>query len=734
MKRLIILVVAALLSLPALAQQATVRGIVKEKVTGERVVGATVSVKGTTLGTATNTLGEFEIQKVKIGSCKLVVSYTGMKRYSQQVTVSPDGASVVVEMEESVSSLDEVVVTGTGTHHSLKNAPVQTEVISSKTIEKVAPRSFEEMASSISPSFDFSPGSMGSFMKLNGLGNDFIVLMVDGKRVYGDVGGLNDLNRISPDNIEKVEIVKGASSALYGSDAIAGVINIITKKSKNALTFENTTRQGEYGDFQQANTIDLNMGKLSATTQYARKQANGYQLSPFEVIAKTGALKPTSAMAVNKFFDNTVSQRLGYTVTPNLKVYAQGSWYEKDYIVPKAYRDYGYYYKDVSGSAGATYKLNGRCTISMDAATDAYYYYNHYSKNVVDAKTKQVTFTEGQKTLNTKQVRNEYNLKSVTAIGQHHLLNAGVDFVDEYISSPGRFKSGDADAYTVGLYAQDEYTPVKNLSIVAGGRFVNHKEFGSRLTPKISALYQLGSFNIRASYGQGFKAPTLKELFFNYDKSGTLYLGNEALQPQLSDYYSTSLEYNKGNVSVSVTGYRNDLRNLIDYGPDQTPTAEQTKHGIVKVKVHQNISEARTQGVDFLVNAYLGYGFTVGGGYSLTDAKNITSNTRLEGVAKSYATVMTGYSYKAKWYVLNATINGRLQDEKFYTKGDARGYNIWKLTTTHTFKVASGLSIQAIAGVDNLFDYIDDAPYGMSYGTLSPGRTIFGGLNFKITR
>ena len=84
-------------------------------------------------------------------------------------------------------------------------------------------------------------------MQLNGLGNDYILILVDGKRIHGDVGGQNDLNLIDPHNIEKIEIVKGASSALYGSDAIAGVINVITKKHNEGLLAENSTRVGSYG-------------------------------------------------------------------------------------------------------------------------------------------------------------------------------------------------------------------------------------------------------------------------------------------------------------------------------------------------------------------------------------------------------------------------------------------------------------------------------------------------------
>ena len=111
-------------------------------------------------------------------------------------------------------SLQEVVVTGTGTQHLLKDAPVQTEVITQKMLRNYAGRSIEDILSGLTASFAFSEDDMGSQMQLNGLGNSYILVLVDGKRIHGDVGGQNDLSFIDPQNIEKIEIVKGASSAL----------------------------------------------------------------------------------------------------------------------------------------------------------------------------------------------------------------------------------------------------------------------------------------------------------------------------------------------------------------------------------------------------------------------------------------------------------------------------------------------------------------------------------------
>ena len=137
--------------------------------------------------------------------------------------------------QEMNDSLPEVVVTGTGTQHLLRTAPVQTEVISGRQLRQYGGRSLEDILSGLSASFAFNEGDMGSQMQMNGLGNNYILVLVDGKRLHGDVGGENDLSLIDPHNIEKIEIVKGAASALYGSDAIAGVVNIITKKHNEGL-------------------------------------------------------------------------------------------------------------------------------------------------------------------------------------------------------------------------------------------------------------------------------------------------------------------------------------------------------------------------------------------------------------------------------------------------------------------------------------------------------------------
>ena len=158
-------------------------------------------------------------------------------------------------------TLQEVVVTATGTGHLLKDVPVQTEVISRKMIESYGAKSIEEILGGLTASFSFNEGDMGSQTQLNGLGNNYILILIDGKRIHGDNGGENDLGLIDPHNIERIEIVKGAQSALYGSDAMAGVINIITKKhDTEGLLLENKTRYGRFNDIRQHNGVGVRFG------------------------------------------------------------------------------------------------------------------------------------------------------------------------------------------------------------------------------------------------------------------------------------------------------------------------------------------------------------------------------------------------------------------------------------------------------------------------------------------
>lgn len=705
------------------AQSVNFHGTVTEKGSGDPVAGANVYFTGTTLGTVTRSDGRFEIRHVNPGNYELIISCINFHRVKETVTISSSSADYQGVLVPSKSTLGEVVVTGTGTPHHLKSAPVQTELIDSKLISQIAASNFTDLMTGISPSFDFTPGTMGSFMQLNGLGNDYILVLIDGKRVYGDIGGQSDLNRISPDAIERIEVVKGASSALYGSEAIAGVINVITKKSDQTIHVNNNSRFGENGEWVQHNNLNLNFGRFTSSTSFDHKETDGWQLSRYEL--DDDELIETDARAQDSYSDYTFDQKLSYSPTRKLNLYVQGAKFKHDLKKPLTVSNYGYYYDDFSYAAGAKYLLNKTDYIQADWNSDRFKYYYKYNQDYSD-------FTAGEKEKQTEQLRESFNLKGVFRLGKAQLLTAGGEYVNEELESPGRLTGEKADAYTLAVYAQDEISILKQLSLAAGLRYVDHEEFGNALTPKISVLYKLHDLNFRGTYARGFKAPTMKELYYHYEKRGYLYLGNPDLDPQTSNYYAASVEYIVQGLSFSLTAYQNDVDDLIDYQTIET-SDEDAANGIKTTKQHFNISEASTKGIDFLFNATLGAGFTIGGGYSYVDAKNETDDIRLENVARNYGNVRLGYQHQWNKYQLNASLSARFQDEKFYDDGDADGYNLWKLTTIHRFTPKGAFTFEATAGIDNLFDYTDDRPYGVHYGTLNPGRTFFAGLNIGFS-
>ena len=713
------------LSIMAEGQNTVIKGKIIRKNDQENLPGVNVYFADTTIGSASNNNGEFKFSTKNTGTYDLIVSYSGYKRIRETVSIHEGENTFYFEMEESENTLGEVVITGTGTPHHLKKAPVPTEIISKKTIESVGATDFNTLMMSLSPSFDFNPGTMGAMMTLNGLSNDFILVLINGKRLYGDMGGNTDLNRINPDNIERIEIVKGASSLLYGTDAIAGVVNIITKKSNQKLNINNSSRIRKYGTWQQNNSLDLNFGKFSSNTSFSKKKTDGWQLSKYELDGDQ--LVETEAQAQIEYEDYTLNQRFGYNITKKLSVYAEGSYYEKDMYRPQSVGKYGYYFEDKTYGSGAKYLLNNKDFISIDYHNDRYKYYYRYNQEYKD-------YLAGDKSINNDQCLSNINLKYVNHISKNNQLTLGADYInEEYISD--RVLNGKADVTTYALYAQEELKFFDKLDIVAGARMVKHEEFGSTFTPKVSALYRISNINLRGTYGFGYKAPTLKELYYTYEKGSKLYLGNTDLDPQKSEYLSFGIEYNTQRTSISLTAYRNNVDDLIDYKEVEL-TDEDIANGISIKKQHFNFEETRSQGIDLLFNTRLGAGFNLGGGYSYVNAKDLTNDDRLPGVAENYGNIHLDYNHSWSKYNLVASLTGRFQDEKYYndSRGNAKAYELVNFTTKHKFTCVKNFVFELTAGIDNIFDYVDDSPYGSHYATLSPGRTYFAGLLINFSK
>ena len=225
-----------------------------------------------------------------------------------------------------------------------------------------------------------------------------------------------------------------------------------------------------------------------------------------------------------------------------------------------------------------------------------------------------------------------------------------------------------------------------------------------------------------------------------------LYMGNEHLKPQTSDYYSVGGEYSWKGFVLNVTGYINNVKDMITLVnvPNYTAPAEyQTQYELKRTRQYKNLETAKTKGVDVSLR-FAHKEWTAGVGYSYldTDANLYDSDhdkmkkVTIDGMAhhKGNAYVTWGHRF-SDYYRLGAGIYGRMSSKRYYqSDGNGKGYQIWRLTTSHDFGKSDKTSYRLEAGVDNIFNYVDRTPHGLHLGTTTPGTTVYAQLTIRFSQ
>lgn len=280
--------------------------------------------------------------------------------------------------------------------------------------------------------------------------------------------------------------------------------------------------------------------------------------------------------------------------------------------------------------------------------------------------------------------------------------------------------------------------------MTGGLRYVYHKAFGSRVTPRLSMMYMAGDMTLRATYSRGFKVPTVKELYQNYITSimGPLkaYYGNDKLKPQTSNYVSVGVEYRVDRLRTNATGYYNSVSDMIAL--TVVPTSAEDKFlEVEETMKYNNLAHGRSFGVDATVTwdvlpslvAELGYSYNNARAQYTDDPKdpNYMHYMPMNGTSLHSATCRLTWSRRD----LSISLYGRGQSTKYYiTNGNGAGYTLWRINVYDRIVQTSGWTLDVNAGIDNIFDYVDRTPYGRNRGTTTPGRTLFVSLNLKYQR
>ena len=215
----------------------------------------------------------------KLVTTLLVALLSGSAAFGQIHQMERRDTSVVARSY----NLNPVVVTGSGHHQRLKSTATPVHVLSSQEIREQGITTFDQALTRMLPQVSMAPNSMGTFLRLNGLGNKYILILINGQKLSGDISNNVDLNRISMSRVKRIEILDGAASSLYGSDAIGGVINIITDQPTSSLvSVTSDTRISGHGVLTQGVNVDVFKNGFGSYTTFTHDRADSYQNNTLE--------------------------------------------------------------------------------------------------------------------------------------------------------------------------------------------------------------------------------------------------------------------------------------------------------------------------------------------------------------------------------------------------------------------------------------------------------------------
>lgn len=685
-----------------------------------------------------------------------------MKKNILAVIAVLSSANIVAQTvsQEQIHTLNPVVITGTGTHHRANTSPVAVQVITAKQLRDTHATTLQDALSRLTTTVTTHTSGMGTFVNFNGISDDYIVILENGKRVSGD----DRWARLNMARVKRIEIFSGAASALYGSDAIAGVINIITDDSREGVSASASTKVMNHGRMDNDVNVDASAGQFSSHTSYSYHTSDSWQVNNYQEFDEDGTsvLKLTGRPMQTGFTSHNLAERLEWQFNQQWSMYLRGSYYDNETArpqsaqyftqgkkqadgtypyTPKAAYTYDLHHKSYTYGGGARWSPNRRTFIYLDVYSDNYQSdYDYWQTATKEA------YSETRK-------RTHYvneTLRGVFRLASWNKLTGGTELVQESLDSQSDNIDGEHTA-TYNLFAQDEVKILPGLEGVAGVRYTYNDNFGSAVTPNAGLFYHIAGFRIRASYAAGYRQPSLSQLYAtDQAKTASRYtLYNIGLKPEKNHFWTANVEYGNSWMSVGVTGFINNIRDMINYrtmsdaeiaaDPMLTTLSADWK----TIRQRDNIDKATLRGFSAQVKLLLPCGFTLGGGYTFTDAdaetqsfdkKTQTYSTEKTPVDKSVrhvGNVQATWEHIWRNYHLNIAVNGHLQGERYSsTYGYASGYGMWDFHTTHTIRLRN-CTIEPGIGLDNVFNKRDTSYWNSNYSTINPGRSLY--ASFRMT-
>lgn len=684
---------------------------------GAPLAGATVQILHAKDGVTTDEDGYFRIPYSKDGAVRVKVSFVGYQ--TQTFVLKADerkGAQHVLRLQPDATALDQVVVTATRTPKALKDAPVVTRLITANDIKIADATNIQDLLTEQMPGLEFGYAmNQETSLNMNGFGGNAVLFLVDGERLAGETMDNVDYSRLNLDNVGRIEIVKGAASALYGANAVAGVVNIISRENSEPWTANVNTRYNDFNkEWRHGGSFSFNAGKWNSQTSIQRTTSDEVQLtSPFDT--ESNILHIYGGETFN------VKERLTYKLSDKVKLIGRGGYFNR--ISKRS--NYDDHYMDYSAGLKTVMNLSGNDNLEISYGFDQY----DKARYVNDERTHDHDYTNRQNT-----VRALYS-----HIFGKNTLTVGADFLNDYLTTYQFEDNESKNQNSCDAFAQFDYNPLQWLNIVASLR---HDYFSASsqhaTTGRLALMTKWKGFSIRANYAGGFRAPTLKEMYMNFDMAGMqMIYGNPDLKPEKSNNYNLALEHTgrvknagffTGQYSLTLMGYYNKYDKRITTGDykDYQPGAGQPD----VASRYCNEDGVEVSGIDFSAQYRSDMGLGVKLDYSYLHVGGRSVDSQFSQPRPHTATWRLDYDRQlCSFYRINAALSGRyLSAPDTNIKKHDSSYQLWKFTLQQRFLDAVNLNFT----VDNLFGYTPKNYYWSS--AMTTGRTFSVGLSIDIDR
>lgn len=614
--------------------------------------------------------------------------------------------------------LSEVVISATKTNANTLQLASSISVIDAKQISNSNSNNvFDVLRNETGISFTRQGGNGTlSNIYIRGSNSSHTLVLIDGVEVNltNDPSGVYDFSALPVDNIERIEVLRGPQSTLYGSDALAGVINIITKKGNGAPKFSLLTEGGTYNTYKGMIGLNGSINKLNYSLALSRSGSEGF----------SAASEKYGNTEKDGYTFNNLTSVLGYDLSDNAEInlYTRflKSESDNDQFGGMFGDDPTYLTKQEEFSIrgeGKIKLLNGNWNQKLGLT-----FIRNVRKNSFDTSSASAYYSnalyDGR--------RYKIDWQNDFQLSKGNLLTAGIEFEKEessseyysfnYILLPDYASViPNKDANTISAFLQDQIKFVESFFITLGLRLDKHSKFGSQFTYRIAPAYMLWETGtkIKATIGTGFKAPSL---YYLYDPA----YGNENLNPEESFGWDFGIEqfFFKQNLSFGITFFYNKFSDMFGFDYQTFKTI--------------NIKQAVTKGLEFYFQTKPIDDLEIKANYTFTDARDVSPNssdfdTKLLRRPESKVGFFTSYSFSAKTN-LNAEIIwvGTRDDIDFstYQRTELKGYVLLNLAAHYNLFDFLRLN----ARVENLLD----TDYEEVFGYATPGLSFYGGIKFSL--